>query len=301
MTADARVVARIQGLLADTDWQRALLPMLYRLQSGASVPAIQAPRLMFQALGGDSPWIDELCAALGLFYAYLDLADDVEDGELPEGWANAAIAQNAADGLMFRSLKLAGDIDREAGLGGRLWRAFVDAGCHLTWGQDRDLKNQDTNPEAVLATIEAKTGRSLQLYVVTAALLAEAEDRTLDAVATFGLCWGVVTQLVGDWWDIWRKPYSPDLANRRHTYPIAWALASDRGDRIRLQMATPLEEPLGQLAMRFRLESTGADQALWQAVAHYREKAIAALQQGGIDAPELVAGVDLHPPAPPPL
>lgn len=292
-------MARMRGRLADTEWQRALVPFQRRLEADAPLPAIQGPRWVFEALGGESPLIDDLCAASGLFYAYLDLADDVEDGELPEGWESEAVAQNAAQGVLFHALQLVQQLDQQAGLQGQMLAAFLAAGAQLTWGQDRDLRNQDPGPQAVLTTIEAKTGRSLQLYCLSAALLAGAAPPIRELVAEFGLCWGMVTQLVGDWWDIWQKPHSPDLANRRRTFPVAWALAGPKGERVRLQLDTPLQDPLAQTAMRFRLEALGADRAVWRVVAHYRERAKQALSRAGLDSAILLAQVNHYPPASP--
>lgn len=209
--------------------QRALGKLRRDFFSDKVFPAMVVPTLAWQSLRRDeSQALYLLNAAHFLFYAFLDLTDDVEDGELDDPlWQQlgAPIATNAGTSFCFAALLM---LDRLASHGvkpkqvAELKTMFVESGWFLTIGQHRDLasaRHTDLDAAAVLETHRLKTGTSVRLYLESAAVLARAKPAQREHFAALGESLGVMVQIIGDWINV-QRPYSSDLANHCQSLPL---------------------------------------------------------------------------------
>lgn len=210
--------------------QRALGKLRQDFLKDKVFPALIVPGLAWQALGREESralWV--LNAAHYLFYAFLDLTDDIEDRELTDPlWRQLGdpLAINAGTGLLFASLlmldRLKGEV-KSARTIDALRRLFILAGWQLTAGQHRDLASSRVGAlsvEEVLRTHELKTGTSVALYLESAALLAGAKPAQRRHFAALGRALGVMVQIRGDWVNV-LTPFSSDLANACQSLPLA--------------------------------------------------------------------------------
>lgn len=209
--------------------QRALAKLRQDFLADKIFPAMVVPTLAWKALGRlEGPALHTLNAAHFLFYAFLDLTDDVEDQELKDPiWTQlgAPLAINAGTSLLFGALLM---LDRltECKVKTRqveaLRRLFIEAGWFLTVGQHRDLASSRAyhlSADDVLKTHRLKTGTSVRLYLESAALLAGAKAPQQKYFAVLGEAMGVMVQIIGDWRNL-QQPISSDLHNRCQSLPL---------------------------------------------------------------------------------
>ncbi len=210
--------------------QRALGKLRQDFLNDRVFPALIVPGLAWQALGlEDSRALYVLNAAHYLFYAFLDLTDDVEDHELDDPlWRQLGepLAINTGTSLLFASLlmldRLKGQVKSHKTIE-TLKTLFIKAGWQLTAGQHRDLasgRSQSLSAEDVLRTHQLKTGTSVGLYLESAALLAGAKPKQRKLFAELGRHLGVMVQIRGDWVNV-MTPFSSDFANACQSLPLA--------------------------------------------------------------------------------
>ena len=216
-------------------------------------PALIGPWLAWGALGRVP---DAALTALGvahvLFYAFLDLTDDVEDQELePSQWpaGSEAVAINTGTSLLFLAL-LALERLVQAGADARLISElrlmFCQAGWRLTAGQHRDLTSGTLSLgacETAFETIRLKTGTSVRLYFQSAAHLAGADQALAETLGAFGEQLGLLAQLRGDYLNLFVQPISSDLRNGCRTLPLHLAFAHLSADEREL-LETALKQAL---------------------------------------------------------
>lgn len=220
-------------------------------------PALIVPGLAWQALGRENSralWV--LNAAHYLFYAFLDLTDDIEDHELTDPlWRQLGdpLAINAGTGLLFASLlmldRLKGEV-KSARTIDALRRLFILAGWQLTAGQHRDLASSRAgvlSAETVLRTHQLKTGTSVGLYLESAALLAGAKPAQRRHFAALGRALGVMVQIRGDWVNV-LTPFSSDLANGCQSLPLALLRGRLEGQDKDIYLAALQQAPQDQAA-----------------------------------------------------
>lgn len=216
-------------------------------------PALIGPTLAYRTIKGQlDPGIFKLAAAHFLFYAFLDVTDDVEDEDMTEPFLiqmGDALATNAGTSLLFISLLALDELKAEgisSQLISQIRQQFIEAGWHLTVGQHRDLFSRKTtpiSPEDSLETMRLKTGTSVKLYFESAALLAAPQKPSLSHhFALLGESLGVLVQIVGDYLDIFAKPFSDDLNNQCQTLPVILCR-----ERLNLSDLATLEACLGQV------------------------------------------------------
>jgi geranylgeranyl pyrophosphate synthase len=218
----------------DTGHQRQLHRALDKLRqdfwADRVFPALMGPWLSWGALGREP---DAALRGLGvahvLFYAFLDLTDDVEDHELnPAQWSSdsEAVAINTGTGLLFLALLA---LERLAEVGitapqiSELRLMFCQAGWRLTAGQYRDLTSVAVplgETAFALETIRLKTGTSVRLYFQSAARLAGADPVLEEMLGLFGEQLGLLAQLRGDYLNLFVQPTSSDLSNGCRTLPL---------------------------------------------------------------------------------
>ncbi|WP_262387064.1 polyprenyl synthetase family protein [Streptomyces sp. TRM49041] len=200
--------------------------------------------------------------AVELVHAFSLLHDDIMDGDAMRrqretvwkayGTGPAVLAGDALFALAVQTLAEAPDVHT-----GPAVRRLCDALSALVRGQAEDLCFEDrpwTGPGAVRpdeyrAMAEHKTGALLGCAAALGGLLGGAPDGTVTALDLAGRHLGVAFQAVDDLLGIWGdpavtgKPVHGDLRQRKKTYPVLAALASE-GPAAR-ELAALLEAPGG--------------------------------------------------------
>lgn len=266
-------------------------------------PALMGPWLAWQALGKENEaQLYILSAAHVLFYAFLDLTDDVEDQELdPQRWPSGqeALATNIGTSLLFLSLL---SLERLRTVGVKpqkiasLRQMFCRAGWLLTAGQHRDLLSgaePSNTPETVLKTMTLKTGTSVRLYFQSTARLAGAHATIEKQLGNLGEFLGLLAQVRGDYHNIFSAPVSTDLRNRCVTLPIVLSrpvlTASDQ-ETLDIALAQANQDQAAHTVIRYLLRKAGCRELLNQWLEHYRAQAqqiLAGLAQAGLNTLEL--------------
>lgn len=308
LLAYRQALQQISQLLAqwsqDPHHERLLLRSLDKIQAefmaDQVIPALTLPTLTWQALKQpESKAQDLLNATHLLFYAFLDITDDVEDQDLQTSpWqvfgptAGPALATNVGSSLLFLSMLM---LDQFATLDlpqqqvNRLKMGFMQAGWLLTVGQHRDLASFriDQPPEGVLTTHRLKTGTSVRWYMESTALLANAPAEICSQLAEFGETLGMMLQLWGDWMDV-QDSISADFANHCQNYPLTLLKhrlsEEDRPYYAALQASAehlPAHWGLKQLLKKYQIEAACAEPL--EALRQQAQANLKALQDSGYD------------------
>ncbi|MHC3462141.1 polyprenyl synthetase family protein [Streptomyces flavovirens] len=198
--------------------------------------------------------------AVELVHAFSLVHDDIMDGDelrrqRPAVWKSYGTgpAVLAGDGLLAAAVQTLAQAP--GALGGPAVLRLSGALTSLVRGQADDLLFADrpwTGPEAVRpdayrSMAEHKTGALLGCAAALGALLGGAPDTTVTALDRAGRHLGVAFQAVDDLLGIWGdpartgKPVHGDLRQRKKTYPVLAALASD-GSTAR-ELAAVLDSP----------------------------------------------------------
>lgn len=207
----------------------------------------------------DERALDLACFA-NLYLLAADLIDDVQDEELartPHAEAGPAIAVNSGLALLFLALQC---LRRSApdgwGLGARL-ALFNRISLRAVAGQHQDLLGDRaaSTPEEVLAMHEAKTS-SLALIAECGALAAGVDGPIRTRYRRVGEAMARLVQVVDDLRDLFGKPFSPDLALGRPSYPVACFLeGADEAAAARWREVVARADPV---AVRALLYDSGA-------------------------------------------
>jgi geranylgeranyl pyrophosphate synthase len=272
-------------------------------------PALIGPWLAWQAIQPNSQATEltTLGAAHTLFYAFLDLTDDVEDNELseqdwPEG--SEAVAINTGSGLLFLALLALERLSAQgvsASVLAHLRLLFCQAGWYLTAGQHRDLiSNQGvfTHPDEAITTMTLKTGTSVKLYFQSAAHLARATPEIEMLFANLGQAIGIMAQIRGDYLNIWEHLPSSDLSNHCQTLPILIGrhyLAENDQETLLVALAKAHQDLAAHTIIRHLLDKCQTRQHLNHYLETHRQKAqrnLDALTESGIQTQELSLFLD---------
>ncbi|HEY8314760.1 MAG TPA: polyprenyl synthetase family protein [Candidatus Baltobacteraceae bacterium] len=185
----------------------------------------------------------DAAAAIETLHNYSLVHDDIEDGdELRHGrrtlWAVYGIPQavNAGDAfcaLAFLTLMRAAsrhDCDRVL----RLVQSLHEAQATMCRGQALDLafESADMVEKATyFEMIGDKTAALFSAACEMGALCAPCDDATVERYAELGRAYGVAFQIRDDVHGIWAstdatgKTAANDIARRKWTFPVVWALA----------------------------------------------------------------------------
>lgn len=307
------MLLEIDGLLADVSLdplhERLLQRVLDKLRSEFMAqkifPALLAPAMAWRALHLDPEdrRLHVLCAAHMLFYAFLDITDDVEDQELSAPiWRQLgpALAINAGTSLMFLSQLMLARLD-SCGVSERiqhqLSQLFMQAGWCLSVGQHRDLSSprlrDELTPADVLNTHLLKTGSSVRLYLESVAVLLELPPTGRADLAELGECLGVLVQILGDWHNV-QQAFSSDLANGCATLPLVMLQAqvsSSDLETLRVAQATAPHQEAAHAIVRHLLSKYATHTALNALILERRQQASACLdrlQAAGCETTELL-------------
>ena len=230
----------------------------------------------------------DAAVAVEIFHNYSLVHDDIEDGdELRHGrptlWSVFGIAQaiNAGDAMCAISfLTLA----RTKGLEPRVVLAMLQRlhAAHLTMceGQSLDLQFEREAfvvVDAYRRMISYKTAALFEASCSLGALCAGAGEQTADAFARLGLAYGMAFQVRDDLLGIWAtqgqtgKVAGGDLARRKWTYPIVWALSqAPSAARTTVERAYAAGKPLEPQTVAEvidALDELGAREAAMRAIA----------------------------------
>jgi len=225
--------------------------------------------LVFRAAGRKADERAEHVATFCLLYlCSLDLFDDMQDDDLagkPHASAGPAIAVNSAIALLFLafdSLRTAIELEEDVLIKQRYHATFNRISLTTVGCQHADLLGESaaSTPEEVLAVHRGKTS-SVALFLECGALLAGFGPEHVAAYGRIGESLACLIQIVDDVRDIYGKDFSPDLAGRKVTYPLACfrqtASSSQRLELSKLLSSEPV--PLAEVR-RLLHESTAIDQ-----------------------------------------
>ncbi|RCJ42389.1 hypothetical protein A6770_35065 [Nostoc minutum NIES-26] len=173
-----------------------------------------------------------------LYILALDLFDDVQDEDLagkPHEQAGAAIAINSALTLFVLGLKALHEsiqLEPDVALGFEYLKVFHRVALLASSGQYKDLMGAAgaLSPESVLAMQQAKTS-SLSLVAECAALFARCDQENIKRYRFLSEQLCQLLQVVDDTRDIFGKRFSPDLATKKITYPLACFLEMASADQ----------------------------------------------------------------------
>jgi geranylgeranyl diphosphate synthase, type I len=260
------------------------------------------PVLSARAVGAPAATAVPGAVALELVHVFTHVHDDIMDGDTLRRheeslWKVFGVGPAILTGDAMFALALAVLVAVPAG-GPAAMRCVLDMCLDLAAGQALDLefeKRPVDGPGAVdlvdyLAVADGKTGALYGCGLSLGAVLAEAPDHTVRALAAAGRKLGIAAQvaddIVGMWGDpaITGKPVLGDLARRKKSLPVLAALAADEPVRdrfVELWSSPTWDEPVLR-SVREVLDKANArefceehaDRHLRDAIAHLDEVAM---------------------------
>lgn len=228
--------------------------------------------------------------ALELIHNFSLVHDDVIDGDeerrhRPTVWASYGLGQAivGGDALALAAIELL--LADPTAPRVRAAAVLAQATQAMIGGQADDMAFEgrpSVTVEECLAMEAGKTGALLACAASLGAILGEAPDAAVTALAEFGAHVGIAFQAVDDVLGIWGdpsvtgKPVGSDLLQRKRTLPVTIVLGE--GGRRAAELAELLDGPLDpdDLARATELLEAGRRQALTIAEAH-TENALASL------------------------
>ena len=220
--------------------------------------------------------------ALELVHNFSLIHDDVIDGDeerrhRPTVWARFGLGQAVVggDALAMAAVELL--LAEPTPPRVRATAVLAQATQAMIGGQADDMAfegREHVTVDECLAMEAGKTGALLACAASMGAILGEASDATVAALASFGAHVGIAFQAVDDVLGIWGdpsvtgKPVGSDLMARKRTLPVTMVLAAGggRADELQELLDGPLEP--GDLVRATELLESGRRQALTVAEAH---------------------------------
>ncbi|HKU80554.1 MAG TPA: polyprenyl synthetase family protein [Candidatus Tumulicola sp.] len=261
-------------------------------------PARRGKRLRPQmvlrvAIGEGAPIENALDAAVAIeiFHNYSLVHDDIEDrDELRHGrktlWAAYGIPQaiNAGDAmcaLSFLSLERAAEfVDARRVL--HMIALLHEAHAVMCEGQSLDLRFETethVDLDGYHRMIECKTAQLFEASCRLGAIAAGCDAATVDGYGAAGRAYGMAFQIRDDVSGIWSsvdetgKVTGSDVARRKWTFPVVWAIAQTRSDaRDAVAGAYALARPLQDAEVTRvvdALDELGAREAARRAAAEH--------------------------------
>ncbi len=262
------------------------------------------PQLLFRtafALGANAEEALDAAVAVEILHNYSLVHDDIEDrDELRHGrptlWSRYGIAQaiNAGDAMCAVSFLALTQSEARLGARGTLAavRTLHEAHRAMCDGQARDIAFESCDAVAFEEYLEMIAGKTAALFGAACelgALCAGAEASTVERAREFGREYGMAFQIRDDMLGVWGneaetgKRVAGDLARRKWSFPIVWALAQAEGAARRIVAAMYASgRSLGGdevEAVRDALDELGARPACESAIA----QRLNALQRFGDD------------------
>ncbi len=258
------------------------------------------PRLVIaaaQSFGVNPESAFPACAAVELLHNYSLIHDDIEDGDaLRHGrqtlWSAFGLAHgvNAGDNLgalaHLALIPLSTMLDEKAAFA--MSTELAAANVRMCEGQALDLSLEDTYDVTIETYLQMISGKTAALFACACALGArcaaatESEVRRCSRVGhSYGLAFQIRDDIMGSWGESERtgKANAGDIARRKKTYPVVWAMeraAPPVGRLIRDAYArgrTPFDTATTQRLLD-ALEVAGAYSAAVEAADKYFEEAL---------------------------
>jgi geranylgeranyl diphosphate synthase type I len=265
------------------------------------------PRLVLEVAreeGGRADDAIDAACAVEIVHEFSLIHDDIEDGDrLRRGretlWSRFGLAHalNAGDALCsvaYLALLDGGGGPPERKV--RMNRVLLTAHLAMCNGQGRDIAFE-TEPRVTMedyrAMIGAKTAALFGAACELGALAAGAGPERAGAYARLGQAYGTAYQIEDDVLGVWGdsaatgKPCGADLAKRKWTFPVVWALAGTPSPaRETIAAAYAAGTELGPDEVRAAygaLQQLGAREAALRAVQAELEEGDAVAELRGID------------------
>jgi octaprenyl-diphosphate synthase len=236
----------------------------------------------------------QLAAVVEFIHTATLLHDDVVDeSDLRRGrktanavWGNAASVL-VGDFLYSRSFQLMVELERMP-----VMQILADTTNRIAEGEVLQLlhvRNPDTDEAAYLRVIERKTAVLFAAATRLGALLADADERTCDALHDYGLNLGYAFQIADDVLDYASdaatlgKNLGDDLAEGKATLPLIHAIAhTDEATRARLRSAVETGDTAALPEVLAAIHATGGldySRGRAQEYAHAAERALDGLEE----------------------
>ena len=197
--------------------------------------------------GGTVECAIDAAVAIEILHNYSLIHDDIEDGdELRHGrtttWARYGMAHgiNAGDALCAISYLTL--LHEEALVPNRvveMLHVLHEANLRMCEGQGLDISfetNSSVTMPQYLEMIAGKTGALFSASCQLGALAAGCDSERADAYAKLGRAYGLAFQIrddvLGTWGatDVTGKPSGADIARRKWSFPVVWALGTPPSD-----------------------------------------------------------------------
>jgi geranylgeranyl diphosphate synthase type I len=197
--------------------------------------------------GGTVDRAIDAAVAIEILHNYSLIHDDIEDGdELRHGrtttWARYGMAHgiNAGDALCAISYLTL--LHEEALVPNRvveMLHVLHEANLRMCEGQGLDISfetNSTVTMPQYLEMIAGKTGALFSASCQLGALAAGCDSDRADAYAKLGRAYGLAFQIrddvLGTWGatDVTGKPSGADIARRKWSFPVVWALGTPPSD-----------------------------------------------------------------------
>jgi geranylgeranyl diphosphate synthase, type I len=256
----------------------------------AGVPARRGKRLRprltiaaAQSCGGDIETALPAAAAVELLHNYSLIHDDIEDGDrMRHGretvWSAFGLPHgvNAGDALgALAQLALASGPARDDGTAFAMAMDLATANLRMCEGQSLDLAFENVERATVDAYLDMVGGKTASLFACCGSMGARAAaasasdvERCADVGRLFGLAYQIQDDVIGVWGDseATGKSGDGDLARRKKTYPVVWAVERDPDGAGRAIIETyaragPMLDPSAANALRAALDAAGAREA----------------------------------------
>ncbi len=187
----------------------------------------------------------DAAAAVELLHNYSLVHDDIEDGDrMRHGretvWATYGVAHGINAGDSLCALSYLALLENRAGLPDdrlvEMTRKLHEANLAMCAGQARDIafeRADRVSAEGYLEMIGGKTAAMFAASCELGAIAAGAAPERVAAYAELGRSYGMAFQIrddvLGTWGatEVTGKPSGADLARRKWTFPVVWALGGD--------------------------------------------------------------------------
>jgi geranylgeranyl diphosphate synthase type I len=228
--------------------------------------------------------------AVELIHNYSLVHDDIIDNDKerrhrPTVWATYGVGRAIVVGDALANLAVQVLLEQPAPTRVRAALLLADATAQMIAGQADDMAfehREVVSAEETLAMEEGKTGALLGCASSIGAVLAGADDTTVNALALFGQRLGLAFQAVDDVLGIWGdtattgKPVGSDLLAHKKSLPVVVAAAKG-GRELQTLLGGPVAE--GDLARAVALiEATGAREEVMAIASRSLDEAMDALE-----------------------
>jgi len=263
------------------------------------------PILSCEAVGGQPEHGLIVAAAFELARMAADVLDDVQDGDTDAGlWRelgagqaiNVGLGLTCAAHLALSRLRHSG---LPEGLVALLQEDFARVGFEMCAGQYLDLLGEGEEVglpdglERCWQMAAAKSGAFFALGCQAGARLGWGDTQDVAPYAEFGHHLGLLAQVANDLAGLYGLGGKADLARRKKTLPLVYALSVAQGEaRAQLEAAcrAAVGDPTAQAQVRELVITLGAPQYLLLAAEDHYRRAAAALRRAHGQA-EALAGL----------